>query len=261
MDGSTETANDEAMVVSENPVRLGRANNTDPVFLTDRATRSIPENTAAGGLVGSPVAATDNDPQEVLTYSLEADQDGVATDVDSFDINPATGQIKVAEGAMLNREETDGDSYSVVVKVTDAKAATDMVAVTINLTDVDEAPTVMTTPPETAPAFPHTENDDAVVHTFTNDDPEDFTTDWELSGPDADEFEISDAGALTFKDAPNFEDPMGGPGGDSNVYQVTVGATDGVNTGMLPVSIKVMDAEDDRRGELCRLADLRLGCR
>ena len=245
MDGSIETANDEAMVVSENPVRLGRANNTDPVFLTDRATRSIPENTAAGGLVGSPVAATDNDPQEVLTYSLEADQGNGATDVDSFDINPATGQIKVAEGAMLNREETDGDSYSVVVKVTDAKAATAMVNVTINLTDVNEAPTVMLPTGVEAPAFNYTENAETSLGTFTRQDPEGFTTDWELSGPDADEFEISDVGALTFKDAPNFEDPKGGPNGDSNVYQVTVGATDGVNTGMLPVSIKVMDDEDD----------------
>ena len=234
-----------ASKVTVNPVRSASTDDTAPVFDAPDLTRNVPENTAAGGLVGLPVAATDASPNDVLTYSLEAGQGDAATDVDSFDINPATGQIKVAEGAMLNREETGGGSYSVVVEVTDASRKMAMVDVTINLTDVDEAPTVMLPTDVEAPAFNYTENAETSLGTFTRQDPEGFTTDWELSGPDADEFEISDAGALTFKDAPNFEDPKGGPNGDSNVYQVTVGATDGVNTGMLPVSIKVMDAEDD----------------
>ena len=49
---------------------------------------------------------------------------------------------------------------------------------------------------------------------------------------------------LTFKDSPNYEEPTGGASGNSNVYEVTVGASDGVDTGTLSVSVKVMNADD-----------------
>ena len=55
---------------------------------------------------------------------------------------------------------------------------------------------------------------------------------------------VTVTGVLSFEDSPNYEDPMGGARGDSNVYEVTVGASDGVNTGTLSVSVKVMDADD-----------------
>ena len=245
-----EDADDEqsAEVVSANPAWAARTDMTVPEFDGPMAMRAVPENTAAGGLVGVPVAATDASLNDVLTYSL--------TDVStgSFDIDPATGQIKVGASTVLDHETEDNASYLVTVRVRDASDETDTVDVTITVTDVDEAPTVtgMT-------VFTVAENLDVLSTTtaddfrYTKADPELYTTEWDLSGLDASDFEISDDGDLSFKDAPDFEDPMGGANGDSNVYQVTLEASDGVHTGMLAVSVKVTDADDD--GKVALSAD------
>ena len=47
---------------------------------------------------------------------------------------------------------------------------------------------------------------------------------WSVSGTDSGDFEISAAGALTFKETPNYEMPADSNG--DNVYMVTVVATD-----------------------------------
>ena len=237
-DPSPVTANDEARAVSINPVRGAKTDNVAPEFPTGTAVRSVPENTAAGGLVGAPVAATDGDTDDVLTYTLGGTQAVL------FDIDPATGQIMVGARTMLDEEDDDA-SYEVVVTATDTSTLTDTITVTITVTDVDEAPTVTGTT-----EFTVAENMDDLSPTVENyryikNDPEGYTTEWDLSGVDADDFEISDEGDLSFKDAPDYEDPMGGgANGDSNVYQVTIEASDGVNTGMLAVSVKVTDVDD-----------------
>jgi hypothetical protein len=61
--------------------------NTAPVFADETAERMVDENTAAGGNIGAPVEATDSDAGDVLTYTLSG------TDMASFDINDATGQL------------------------------------------------------------------------------------------------------------------------------------------------------------------------
>ena len=71
--------------------------NTAPVFSDSEgnpiteAVRSVVENTAAGENVGAPVTAMDAD-NDTLTYSLGG------TDMASFDIDSATGQIMVGPG-------------------------------------------------------------------------------------------------------------------------------------------------------------------
>ncbi len=103
------------------------------------ATRSIAENSAVGTNVGAAVAATDQD-GDTLTYSL------TGTDAGKFDISSSTGQITVKTGHVPNYEAKT--SYSVTVNVTDKKkpdgtadtAIDDTIAVTINVTDVDEPP-------------------------------------------------------------------------------------------------------------------------
>ena len=110
--------------------------NALPVF-TDTApvTRSVAENTDAGENVGTPVAATDTDTGDMLTYSLGG------TDAASFDIDTSTGQIQTK--AALNHEATQ--SYSVDVSVTDG-TATVTLAVTVTVTDVAEPPAAPAAP-------------------------------------------------------------------------------------------------------------------
>ena len=104
--------------------------NTAPVFSDSesnpitKAGRSVVENTAAGENVGTPVAAADNN-GDTLTYALGG------TDAASFNINPLTGQLMTQEA--LDYETKD--SYQVTVTATDPEGASDMITVTITITN------------------------------------------------------------------------------------------------------------------------------
>ena len=101
------------------------------------ATRQVAENTPAGDPVGAPIVAADAD-NDVLTYSLAGSN--------AFAIDSGSGQIRVAEGAVLDYETTP--SYAVTVSVSDGKdAAGDAdtaddatITVTIEVINVSEPP-------------------------------------------------------------------------------------------------------------------------
>ena len=97
------------------------------------ATRSLPENSAANVNVGAAISATDED-GDTRTYSLKG------TDAASFTIDSATGQLSTKVGVTYDYETKR--SYSVTVTATDtgSPALADSITVTVNLTDVNEAP-------------------------------------------------------------------------------------------------------------------------
>ena len=121
-------------------VQVG-AGNVDPSFSSMTATRSVPENSASGVNVGSPVSDTGGD-SDPLHYTLSG------TDASSFDIVSTSGQIQTKSGTTYNYEAKS--SYSVTVNVRDNKdeagdadsMTDDNIDVTINLSNVDEAGTV-----------------------------------------------------------------------------------------------------------------------
>ncbi len=117
-------------------------------------TRRVDENSPPGTNVGSPVTGNPL-PDETLTYSLTSDDpDTLAT----FTIDPATGRIKVASGATLDHESRA--TYSLTVTLTDGDGGTSTenieavatIAVTINVTDVNEPPDPPDAPTLTEPA-------------------------------------------------------------------------------------------------------------
>ena len=106
------------------------ADNVAPEFEDGAtATRSVAENAAAGTGFDTPVSATD---EETLVYSLEG------TDAASFDIDPGTGQLKARAGESYDHETKS--TYDVIVKADDGMGFTATIAVTVNVTDVDEPP-------------------------------------------------------------------------------------------------------------------------
>ena len=109
--------------------------NAAPEFATATATREVAENMASGTLVGSPVPATDPN-GDVITYGVSG------TDAASFDINTATGQIMTS--AELNHEAKS--SHMITVTATDPDGARGEIAVTVNVTNVDEAGMVILSP-------------------------------------------------------------------------------------------------------------------
>ena len=101
---------------------------TAPEFAdSETATREVAENTGAGMDIGAPVTATDaND--DALDYTLGG------TDTASFNIDPATGQLKTLAALDYETKAT----YSVTVTASDSGGLSDSIDVTITVTNEDE---------------------------------------------------------------------------------------------------------------------------
>ena len=119
------------------------AGNAEPMFSTDTAMLTVPENSASGTDIGAAVTATDSDSGDTLFYSL------TGSDAGSFTIDSSSGQIKIKSGVTYNFESAK-TAYTVTVNVRDSKDSAgnantttdDTIAVTINLTNADEPGTV-----------------------------------------------------------------------------------------------------------------------
>ena len=81
--------------------------------------------------IGIPVDATDTDTADTLTYSLEG------TDAAKFGVDDTNGQLQTKAGQNYDYETKQ--SYSVTLKVTDSRGASDTITVTLNVTDQDES--------------------------------------------------------------------------------------------------------------------------
>ena len=204
------------------------ASNAEPSFSTTTATRTLPENSGAGvDVTGGTVTATDGD-SDTLTYWL------TGTDAARFEID-SDGQIKVKTGSMHTFNfEASKNSYSVTVNVRDSKDAAgnadtvtdDTIAVTIDLTNVNEAPVITTT----ATTVEINENSTGVLTVTASDVDASTTLNWSVeAADDGGKFEINiSTGAFTtlsFKNAPDFEMPDQA-GSTDNQYRVTVKVED-----------------------------------
>lgn len=109
--------------------------NQPPTVAT--ANWSLAENTAAGTPVGT-VAASDPDAGQTLTFAIIGGNDAGA-----FAINPATGQISVANAAALDFETSP--VFQLTVRVTDSGAPplSATAAVVVTLQDLAEPPVSM----------------------------------------------------------------------------------------------------------------------
>ena len=151
-----------AIMVSYNPVRaevsvLGDTgitipDNGSPGFTEGLDyTRTIPENTARGMNVGTPVEAEDPN-SDTLTYELDNDLiavGGVLADSDAtlFSIDKATGQIKVngtldfdAEGTL---QPPNPKEYKFYVRAIDPSDEYAEVEVTVIVTNANDPPMIM----------------------------------------------------------------------------------------------------------------------
>ena len=209
--------------------------NEPPAFpSTENGTRVVVENTASGEDIGSPVAATDQDGDD-LFYSL------TGADAAAFTLNTSTGQLQTKSAL----DSDTKDTYSFTLAVRDSKdasgtadTATDAtIAVEITVTGVNEPPAISG---DSSPY--HAENEAGVVATYNDNDPEGASITWSLSGEDRTDFLISNTGELTFKMVPDFETPMDDD--RDNIYLITLAASDGAHTDTMPVTITVTDVNE-----------------
>ena len=121
--------------------------NAAPIF-TEGATTTRAFNETLGDAavatvsdIGNPVAATDSD-NDTLSYSL------AGTDAARFGIVSTSGQIQTKVGGEYDYEAKT--SYAVTVRVVDGNGGSDTIAVTLNVTDQNEAPLAPNAPTVTA---------------------------------------------------------------------------------------------------------------
>lgn len=110
---------------------VGNVGDNFPPVINDQAL-SVPENSPIGTSVGT-VVATDPDAGDTITYAITGGNPG-----NVFSINPTTGEITL--NASIDHETLA--SYLLTVEVTDLRGLTDTGIVTINVTDVNEPPSI-----------------------------------------------------------------------------------------------------------------------
>jgi hypothetical protein len=93
---------------------------------------SVNENASNGTVVADIANVTDPDAGDTHTYSL------VDTAVGRFVIDPNTGEISVANGSLLDYESNT--SHNITVRATDVGGLTYDELVTVNVTNVNDAP-------------------------------------------------------------------------------------------------------------------------
>ena len=201
--------------------------NNAPVFASDSTTRTVAENTATDTNIGSAITATDAD-DDSLTYSISG------TDSTSFSFVNTSGQLKTKDA--LNHETKS--SYAVTISVSDGKGGSDSISVTINVTNVNEAPVFADDTTTRAIA----ENVGANINIGTavkaaDPDTDDSLT-YTLGGTNAASFAIDDkTGQLKTKEALDFE--------TKSSYSVTVTAKDAGNlTDSISVTINVTNLDE-----------------
>ena len=204
--------------------------NRAPVFTEGNTTnRSVAENTGADLNIGTAVAATDAD-NDTLTYTLGG------TDAAAFNIDRTTGQIKTK--ASLDYETKN--TYSVTLTVSDG-LATDAIAVTINVTDIDEnrAPVFSEGDTTNRSVAENTGADLNIGTAVAATDADNDTLTYTLGGTDAAAFNIDrTTGQIKTKASLDYE--------TKNTYSVTLTVSDGLATDTIVVTINVTDIDENR---------------
>ena len=217
-------------------VVFGRRANEAPTIVTNSVV-NVSENTT---LVVD-IEATDdsNSEGDGLTYSLSGGEDQTL-----FAIDTTTGELSFLSAPDFeNPLDVGGDNgYAVEVTVTDAGGLSTAQLFNINVTDVNEAPTIVTNGVVTVP-----ENTTLVVDIEATDDSssEGNSLTYSLSGgADQTLFAIDvTTGELSFLSAPDFEQPLDVGNDNGYAVEVTVTDADGLSTAQL-FNINVTDVNE-----------------
>ncbi|MCU1376745.1 MAG: hypothetical protein JWO68_4031, partial [Actinomycetia bacterium] len=199
----------------------------------------------AGGIVTGEDTSVNISAASVLSNDTDVDGDtlsiqsvsNTSTHGGSVSYNSGTGQITYTPAADYNG--TDSFTYT----VTDGNGGTDTATVTLNVTPVNDAPVIVLPNGGNPTTLVVNENKTAVTTVVATDGDSANLTYSLVAGGDSGKFSIdATTGALTFKNAPDFESP-GDANGD-NTYDVQVQVSDGVLTDTQTLHVQVADVDD-----------------
>ena len=171
----------------------------------------------------------DGDP---ITWMLEG------ADAGDFDIdNSGVLTFKETPDHESPADSNRDNEYLVTVKATDDGGLSGRLNVTVNVTNVDEPPTL-----EGADSVDFREGQTGQVARYTATDPEGVTIGWSLAGTDAGIFRMSASGVVSFRETPDHESPA--DANRDNDYRFTAVASDGGLDDRLPVKVTVVNVEE-----------------
>ena len=215
-----------------------------PVTITITQVDDPPVITYDGNTGAQTIPFDENDTGAVATFiAIDQENNSIAWDKSGDDET----LFSISNAGVLSfisppdyedaKDQGQNNHYEVTVEASDGTNDAVM-NVTVRVDDVDEDPVVTG---DTGPSVVEGNSDSFA--TYSADDPEDESPTWEdPTGDDGSLFEITSAGKLSFKAAPDFETP--GSAAGTNVYQVTVNASDGTNTGSLAVTVAVVNSNE-----------------
>ncbi len=172
---------------------------------------------------------TATDPEDdTITWSLSG------PDASFFSIADGVLNFDSAGDYEDPRDAGRNNVYEVIIHASDGSNSA-VFPVTVVIEDVDERPVIA------GPASVKVRGGSTdYVGRYGATDPEGFVTSWEpISGIDAQHFEFSDSGDLSFTAAPDFGNPADTNG--DNTYEVTVSASSDGDRGTLDVVVTVTD--------------------
>ena len=188
----------------------------------------------------------ENGASALYTYrATDPEQGEIAWSVSGADA--ADFEISEAGGVLTFREPPDFDDpddsdadneYLVTVVARDDQFNSAELAVTVTVTELNEAPEIAETPANTDITV--RENSEGALFDYSATDPEDTSAEitlWSVRGTDGGDFTINAEGELTFRNVPDFERPA--DSNRDNEYLVTVRASDGRYYGTLEVTVRV----------------------
>ena len=187
---------------------------------------SIVENAAAGTAVGKVVATDEDEGDDDLTFAVTNGNASEAFQIDNM------GAITVKAPALLDFETTP--TFTLTVSVSDEELSAD-VNITVNLTDVDEAPAIA------AQTFSIAEDaaNGTTVGTVTATDMEgDNLTFTIISGNTGNAFTINEnTGAITVAGTLDYE--------TTQTYALTVQVSEGTTSANAAVTVNVINVNDN----------------
>ena len=227
----------------------GRNTGSHPVTVTVTDVNEAPEIRR-----GSTTSFTqpENRTSHLYTYSATDPEGGTitwsvgGTDGNHFTIDDR-GQFSFSEDNPPDFD-TPGDDgsdnlYSVTIEARDPESNTASLQVTVMVTEVNEGP-VITRQGNAPGSVPENHGVNQVLARYTASDPERPTvrvTGWSTAGRDGGDFVINALGELRFRNSPDYERPA--DSNRDNVYEVTIRASDGRNTGT-PEEVQVVTVTD-----------------
>jgi len=188
------------------------------------------------------VTATDED-GNALTYAITG-----GADADLFSIDPVTGELAFITAPDYEdpTDADEGNTYEVKVEVTDdhEDSLSTTQTITVKVKNVNEDPVITSNGGGDEASVEVEENTTAVTTVTAEDVDEGTTLVFSIAGgDDAALFAINPAtGVLTFKTAPNYEEPSD-KNGDGD-YEVIVQVNDGELTDSQKITLTVTDVND-----------------